>query len=117
MPQPIEVIATLLFAVAVLHAVLRAAGAQGWPHAGFWHLFAEVEAVFGVGLRAHLRHGGAVRPPAAIEYMDTRNFTEPLFVFVIMVVAASRPILELVGQLVRLTARVLRCAASWPRSS
>ena len=39
--------------------------------------------------------------------MDTRNFTEPLFVFVIMVVAASRPILELVGQLVRLTARVL----------
>ena len=39
--------------------------------------------------------------------MDTRNFTEPLFVFVIMVVAASRPILELVGQLVRLAARVL----------
>ena len=49
--------------------------------------------------------------------MDTRNFTEPLFVFVIMVVAASRPILELVGQLVRLTRACCRCAASWPRSS
>ncbi|KAG0921564.1 hypothetical protein G6F31_020271 [Rhizopus arrhizus] len=36
-------------------------------------------------------------PATAINYMDTRNFTEPLFVFVIMVVAASRPILELVG--------------------
>src|SRR5690606_30304001 len=35
------------------------------------------------------------------------NFTEPLFVFVIMVVAASRPILELVGLLVRALARLL----------
>jgi hypothetical protein len=32
---------------------------------------------------------------AATEYLDSRNFTEPMFVFAIMVIAASRPILEL----------------------
>ena len=112
MPQPIEVIATLLFAVAVLHTFsvpfFARLAHKGGPHAGFWHLFAEVEAVFGVWAFALIFAMAALSgPPAAIEYMDTRNFTEPLFVFVIMVVAASRPILELVGQLVRLTARVL----------
>ena len=111
MPQPIEVIATLLFAVAVLHTFsvpfFARLAHKGGPHAGFWHLFAEVEAVFGVWASRSSSPWRRCPPPAAIEYMDTRNFTEPLFVFVIMVVAASRPILELVGQLVRLTARVL----------
>ena len=31
----------------------------------------------------------------AVEYLDTRNYTEPMFVFVIMVIAATRPILQL----------------------
>src|SRR5690606_20796886 len=68
----------------------------------------EVEAVFGVWAfvlivcMALLSSSGA-----AIEYMDTRNFTEPLFVFAIMVVAASRPIPELVGMGVRALARIL----------
>src|SRR5699024_1448991 len=43
----------------------------------------------------------------AVEYVDTRNFAEPAFVFAIMVVAASRPVLELVNALVKSLARVL----------
>ena len=34
-------------------------------------------------------------PGSATHYLEGLNFTEPAFVFVIMVVAASRPILEL----------------------
>jgi hypothetical protein len=45
--------------------------------------------------------------PTMVNYVDTTNFTEPLFVFAIMVVAASRPILELVGGVVRAIARVI----------
>ncbi|ANN69114.1 putative Na+/H+ antiporter [Bordetella bronchialis] len=112
MPTTIELIATLLFAIAVLHTFsvpffARLAHRNG-PHAGVWHLLAEVEAVFGVWAfvlivsMALLAGSGK-----AIEYMDTRNFTEPLFVFVIMVVAASRPILEFVDAVVRGLARVL----------
>ena len=33
----------------------------------------------------------------AVDYMESRNFTEPMFVFVIMVIAASRPILDICG--------------------
>ena len=112
MPSTLELVATLLFAVAVIHTFsvpffARMAHRNG-PHAGVWHLLSEVEAVFGVWAfvlivaMALLSGTGS-----AIEYMDTRNFTEPLFVFVIMVVAASRPILELVGGLVKIVARAL----------
>ena len=112
MPNHIEIVATLLFAIAVLHTFsvpffARLAHRNG-PHAGVWHLLSEVEAVFGVWafvlivcIALLLGTGGAV------QYMDSRNFTEPLFVFAIMVVAASRPILEVVSLVLRLAARVL----------
>lgn len=112
MPNTIDAIATLLFAIAVLHTFsvplfARMAHRNG-PHAGVWHMLAEVEAVFGVWafvlIVCMALLGGT---EAAIGYMDTRNFTEPLFVFVIMVVAGSRPILEFVDAVVRLLARVL----------
>jgi hypothetical protein len=112
MPNTIDAIATLLFAIAVLHTFsvplfARMAHRNG-PHAGVWHMLAEVEAVFGVWafvlIVCMALLGGT---DAAIGYMDTRNFTEPLFVFVIMVVAGSRPILEFVDAVVRLLARVL----------
>ncbi len=66
-------------------------------HAGLFHLLGEVEVVFGfwaivlVVAMALLQGGGA-----ALGYAESRNYTEPLFVFVVMVVAASRPILRTV---------------------
>src|SRR5665647_399160 len=36
----------------------------------------------------------------AIEYVESRQYTEPLFVFVIMVVGASRPVVEVIQALV-----------------
>lgn len=112
MPDTIELIATVLFAVAVIHTFSvpffsRLAHRNG-PHAGVWHLLSEVEAVFGVWAFVLIVCMALVSgSEAAIRYVDTRNFTEPLFVFVIMVVAASRPILELVGAVVRGLARLL----------
>ena len=102
MPHSIQIIATVLFAVAIVHTFsvpvfARLAHKHG-PHAGLWHFLSEVEAVFGVWALALLVVMALIAGvPTAVEYMDTRNFTEPLFVFAIMVVAASRPILELVG--------------------
>jgi hypothetical protein len=112
MPTSIELIATVLFAIAVLHTfsvpVFARLAHRNGPHAGFWHMLAEVEAVFGVWafvlIVCMALLGGTEK---AVGYMDTRNFTEPLFVFVIMVVAASRPILEFVDSVVRALARLL----------
>ena len=77
-------------------------------HAGLWHLLGEVEVVFGfwafVLIAALFTLSGR---DAAVEYLDTRNFTEPMFVFVIMVIAASRPILQTVLAAVNSVARLL----------
>ncbi len=71
-------------------------------HAGLWHLLGEVETVFGfwafvllVFMAAALGWG------AASDYLDKSRFVEPMFVFVIMVISASRPILQLVSDSVR----------------
>lgn len=112
MPSFLEALATFLFAVAIIHTFsvpvfARLANKHG-PHSGLWHLLAEVEAVFGVWafvlIIIMVISAGA---PEAISYVDSRNFTEPLFVFAIMVIAASKPILDLVGMLVRGLARVV----------
>jgi len=107
-----EIIAAIIFAIAVLHTFSTkffAHLAHVQPrHAGLWHLLGEVEVVFGfwafilVALLFWLSGG-----VAAIEYLEARNFTEPMFVFVIMVIAASRPILVTVMAIINLLAAMI----------
>ncbi|HEY9279857.1 MAG TPA: putative Na+/H+ antiporter [Eoetvoesiella sp.] len=112
MPSFIELIATALFAIAIIHTfsvpVFARLAHKNGPHSGAWHLLSEVEAVFGVWAVVLLIVIALLAGVGdAVGYLDTRNFTEPAFVFTIMVVAASRPIIELVSILVRLLARVV----------
>ena len=114
-PSSVELLGAALFGVALLHTfatgVFERLAHRQPRHAGLWHLLGEVEVVFGfwamvlvAGLFA--LSGG----PAAIAYVDSRNFTEPMFVFAIMVVAGTRPVLQLVAQAVRGAARALPLA-------
>src|SRR5690554_3499523 len=102
----LEYLATALFAIAIIHTfsvpVFARLANRGGAHAGLWHLLSEVEAVFGVWACVLLAVMALLSGVSeTVSYIDTRNFTEPAFVFAIMVVAASRPILELVGKLIR----------------
>lgn len=111
MPGYIETLATVLFAIAIIHtfsvSYFAKLAHRNGPHAGMWHLLSEVEGVFGVWAAILIVVMAlASGMNNAVEYMDSRNFTEPLFVFAIMVVAASRPILQLVSEVVRFIARV-----------
>lgn len=107
-----EVIAAVIFAVAVLHTFsikFFAHLAHVQPsHAGLWHLLAEVEVVFGfwafVLVAALFWLSGK---DDAIQYLEGRSFTEPMFVFVIMVIAASRPVLNTVIAVVQLVAAMI----------
>jgi hypothetical protein len=97
--RTLEIIAAALFAVAVVHTLsTKAVGqlAQRHPrHAGLFHLLGEVEVVFGFWAAVLVATMGMVAGSAvAIEYAESRQYGEPLFVVVIMVVAASRPVLE-----------------------
>lgn len=112
MPTTMEIVATVLFATAIIHTfsvpVFARLANKGGPHAGLWHMLSEVEAVFGVWAFILIVFISVfIGLDQAVEYMDTRNFTEPAFVFAIMVVAASRPILEMVSKLVKVIANIL----------
>jgi hypothetical protein len=77
-------------------------------HAGLLHLLGEVEVVFGfwafvlIGVMALLAGGSQ-----AIAYAESLQYTEPLFVFVVMVVAASKPVLSVVQRLLGGLARAV----------
>ena len=109
---PIHWIAAALFAVALLHTFSAKQFerlSHRFPrHAGLFHLLGEVEVVFGfwaivlVVVMALVGGGGN-----ALDYAESRNYTEPLFVFVVMVIAASRPVLRTVMSLVNAVARIV----------
>ncbi|MBI5271748.1 MAG: putative Na+/H+ antiporter [Burkholderiales bacterium] len=121
-PSDMELIAAALFAVALIHTFAAKQFerlSHRYPrHAGLWHLLGEVEVVFGfwaialVGSMALLAGGGE-----ALAYAESRNYTEPLFVFVVMVMAASRPVLRTVmagvSGLARLVPLPTDAAAVW----
>ena len=104
-PTSIEIVATALFVLAVAHTFStsyfqRLADRQP-AHSGVWHLLAEVEVVFGFWAMVFvLTMMAMVGLDDATSYVDSRNFTEPMFVFVIMVIAGTRPIVWLATKLV-----------------
>lgn len=107
-----EIVAAVVFGLAVLHTFstkLFARLAHAQPrHAGLWHLLSEVEVVFGFwAFFLIVALFVLTGKTDAVDYMESRNFTEPMFVFVIMVIAASRPILDFCGKAVQLLARLV----------
>ncbi|MBF6907459.1 hypothetical protein HN295_20045, partial [Acinetobacter baumannii] len=107
----IQLVGAILFACALVHtfsAKLFERLADRYPrHEGLFHLLGEVETVFGfwafilIVAMALLEGGGR-----AMDYAESRQFTEPLFVFTVMVIAASRPILDAVDFHLRTAARL-----------
>ena len=81
----VDILAAAIFAVAIIHTFSAKQFerlANRYPrHAGSFHLLGEVEVVFGfwamvLVLAMALTVGG----PTAIDYAESRNCTEPLFV-------------------------------------
>jgi hypothetical protein len=114
-PLPIEIAGAILFGIALLHTFStqffeRLAHSRP-AHAGIWHLLGEVEVVFGfwamILVIVMLIMNGK---EAATTYLDQQSFIEPLFVFAIMVIAGSRPILQVAMLCVKTVARLV----PWP---
>ena len=108
----LEIVGATLFAVAVLHTFstryFEHLAHTQTAHAGLWHLLGEVETVFGFWafvllLFMSLAYGWG----EASAYLDRQHFVEPMFVFVIMVIAASKPIMQLASDSVRTVGRAL----------
>jgi hypothetical protein len=111
----LQPIAAAIFALAVLHTfstkLFERIARLRPTHAGAWHLLGEVEAVFGFWAMALvLAMMVLAGRSAATEYLDSRDFTEPMFVFAIMVIAGTRPVLELAERGIAAVSRALPVA-------
>ena len=132
--EPFNLVATLLFLGAVIHTFLThrfrhiahelearndrrlsELGDQGGPHqrrvsaaARLFHFLGEVEAVFGIWIVPLLLSMAALKGSGTgLSYIEHRvNFTEPVFVVVVMAIASTRPILELAERALQLLARL-----------
>jgi hypothetical protein len=118
---PIELLATVLFGLAVLHTFCVKRFAH-WAHQfppgsvreNLLHFLAETEVVFGLWAAILFLGIAALKGSLhdAVAYIESLNFTEPKFVLVVMVVAATRPVVTLAETLISLAARLIPARAS-----
>lgn len=113
----IDLVAAGLFGLAVLHTFgakqLERLSDRFPRHQGLFHLLGEIEVVFGLwAMVLVLALTALMGPDGAIAYVESRQYTEPLFVFVIMVIAGSRPVLEALRSAIALLARIAPVPAS-----
>lgn len=137
--EPFNAIATLIFFLAIAHTFaapmflrlshhlkdahkleLERAGRADSGDVSFraemFHFLGEIEAVFGIwGVPLLVALVFSKGWQTARDYMGhTLNFTEPMFVVIIMTMAASRPVLKLAEHLMALTARIGKgSVAAW----
>jgi len=123
--EPFNLVATLIFLLAIIHTFLTArfmTTAHKWEHeheekiergevsrdsvhhgAELFHFLGEVEAVFGIwAIALIIAIVGFFDWQTAVNYVGHDvNFTEPAFVVVIMTLAATRPILRLAEGIIK----------------
>lgn len=112
----VEVVGTILFALAVCHTFLvkkfehlAHKYKSGSPASEFFHFLGEVEAVFGLWAAVLITFMLVFfkSMAAPITYLESLNFTEPAFVFVIMAMAGTRPVIKFAEQLITAFSKVI----------
>ncbi|MBC2594055.1 putative Na+/H+ antiporter [Ruficoccus amylovorans] len=141
--EPINLVVTALFLGAIIHTFLAgkfmsiahrleeehaAASDEDSEHyvdgkssvsfkATVFHFLGEVEAIFGIWvlpLFAVISFWPGLGFPSAVRYIDSQDYTEPVFVVVIMAIASSRPILQLARDALSIVAGLgKRSPAAW----
>jgi hypothetical protein len=121
-PTPVELVGTILFASAVIHTFIAGKFtkmAHKYPEGSIgenlFHFLGEVEVVFGlwaavfIGFYSYLNgfahgHDGQM---GGIQYLESLNYTEPAFVFVIMCMAGTRPVILLAEKIIGMFAKFI----------
>ncbi|MCP4913577.1 MAG: hypothetical protein GY909_10695 [Oligoflexia bacterium] len=121
----IHYVGTALFACAVLHTFIASKFekmAHHYPEGSIgenlFHFLGEVEVVFGlwaaifIGVYSAI-DGFAIYDEAhhvtggALHYLESLNFTEPAFVFVIMCMAGTRPVIILAENMIKVASKLM----------
>lgn len=118
----IETVGTICFGCAILHTFLvkqmqhlALKFEAGSVLENLFHLLGEVEIVFGFWAGLFLLwltfSGG---DHSAASYLEAQNFTEPAFVFVIMAVCSTKPILNLARNLIEYLSALIPLSGGLP---
>jgi Na+/H+ antiporter NhaD/arsenite permease-like protein len=115
MTQPVDLLATSVLGAAILHTfsvgrirTFEKKMKEGTLGAGILHYLAEVEVVFGLWAGVFIAALAFLTgPDLAIAYLENVDFTEAVFVFAVMAVAATRPIQALAAGGIELTSNGL----------
>jgi hypothetical protein len=96
---PIQFIASFIFAIAILHTFsvkfFKNLAHKYSKHEKILHMLGEVEIVFGFwAIILVLFFFISSGKNDVVNYLNNQSYVEPLFVFAIMVIAASKPILD-----------------------
>ncbi len=110
-----EIVATALFALAVIHTFLVKKFETishryplGSPGSNLFHFLGEVEAVFGIWAGIYVAFLIVTRGlNGAVVYLEGINYTEPAFVFVIMAMAGTRPVIDVAEKAIVAASRLL----------
>ena len=112
----VQIVGTTLFGLAVLHTFivkkfehLAHKFPKGSPASEFFHFLGEVEAVFGMWAAILIAFMAVIfgSPSAPIIYLEAQNFTEPAFVFVIMAMAGTRPVIKFAEQIIVMVSKLI----------
>lgn len=111
-PTTLQIIAAVIFAIAIIHIFsvkyFENLANRSEKHSGLFHLLGEIEVVFGIWAMILVIFMFVFLGKAeTMDYVNNRNFVEPMFVFVIMVIAATRPILHTVIAVVKKLSNIL----------
>jgi hypothetical protein len=106
----IEYLGTFFFFIALLHTLsvsyfgkLAHKFPEGSAQGALLHLLAEVEVVFGFWAFIFLGCWSFIEGlKPVVSYQESLNMTEPLFIFCVMVVASTRPVVSIARQLILL---------------
>ncbi|MCK6470939.1 MAG: putative Na+/H+ antiporter [Planctomycetes bacterium] len=114
-PSTAEIVASILFGLAVLHTFcvskfqkIAHRFPDGSPGENVFHLLGEVEIVFGLWagiLVCYMAIAGGGKQ--AVQFVEGLNFTEPAFVFVVMSMAATAPVILVARGAILLAARLI----------
>ena len=110
-----EIVASVCFVLAILHTFsvkrfqhMARRYAEGTVGENLFHLLGEVEIVFGIWAGVFLTFlAVSTGAKEAVRYLQDRSFVEPAFVFVIMVVCSTRPILKVAEWVIKMLSRLL----------
>ncbi|TLS71004.1 hypothetical protein FE246_08545 [Aliarcobacter thereius] len=111
-PTTLQIIAAIIFALAIIHIFsvkyFEHLAHRSERHSGLFHLLGEIEVVFGIWAMILVIFMFAfMGKTKTMDYVNSRNYVETMFVFVIMVIAATRPILHTVVWLVKKLSNML----------